>query len=353
MPFFLGLLACPNASILPEGTTTVGNSLDKGMVGTGPFQVASFEPGVRLELKRFPKYWRQGFPKAENLVFSFDNPPERIVEDFRAGRLSMASELYPADVETLRRDPEYAGHFFEMPRLSSYFAGFNNHRGPCQDRALRQKLVRAVDVRSIIKQTLGSLAIPANGLIPPGLMGYDATSSGPMPSPRQDSGDSATPAIQLTAAVHPVFFGELAAVAQKIWTAYAAKGIEIKPVNDDNDGYFRLQQSGEADIIIGRWIADYPDADTFAYILKSSDGFFGKYCGMAEIDRLIASGRTESDPVVRDSIYRRIQQITAEEALLLPLFYEQVYRFMRPGVKGLSLSYWVPTVRYEELSLDG
>jgi hypothetical protein len=37
----------------------------------------------------------------------------------------------------------------------------------------------------------------------------------------------------------------------------------------------------------------------------------------------------------------------------MPLFHEQVYRFSRPEVDGLSVSYWQPTVSYEKLSILG
>ena len=47
-------------------------------------------------------------------------------------------------------------------------------QGPLADRALRQRLVGAVDVPRAVRQHLGRLAIPAAGLIPPGLLGYES-----------------------------------------------------------------------------------------------------------------------------------------------------------------------------------
>ncbi|MFA6958958.1 MAG: hypothetical protein WC538_24055 [Thermoanaerobaculia bacterium] len=41
----------------------------------------------------------------------------------------------------------------------------------------------------------------------------------------------------------------------------------------------------------------------------------------------------------------------AREALLMPLFHEQVYRFVRPEVEGLSLSFAAPEVSYEALGI--
>jgi len=40
-------------------------------------------------------------------------------------------------------------------------------------------------------------------------------------------------------------------------------------------------------------------------------------------------------------------------AILVPLFYEQAYRFARPDLTGVSVSFWQPTVAYEELRIRG
>ena len=61
----------------------------------------------------------------------------------------MASDLYPADVAALRRDPQHAAGFHEMPRLSTYVAAFNTHSGPLQDIRLPRRLIQAVDVNGL------------------------------------------------------------------------------------------------------------------------------------------------------------------------------------------------------------
>ncbi|PYQ37201.1 MAG: hypothetical protein DMF55_01825, partial [Acidobacteria bacterium] len=62
----------------------------------------------------------------------------------------------------------------ESPRLTTYFVAFNIHRQPLADPVVRRSLVAAVDVPGIVRRTLGSVAIPAAGLMPPGLLGHSA-----------------------------------------------------------------------------------------------------------------------------------------------------------------------------------
>ena len=84
-------------------------------MGTGPFRVASFEPGRRLVLERNRSYWRKGYPRSEGLTFSFGVSPEDMLTGFRAGRYALASDLFPADVEALRHEPRVHGRLPREP----------------------------------------------------------------------------------------------------------------------------------------------------------------------------------------------------------------------------------------------
>jgi len=54
---------------------------------------------------------------------------------------------------------------------------------------------------------------------------------------------------------------------------------------------------------------------------------------------------------VRHSIYRNVEEIIAREALMLPLFHEQVYCFARPDVEGLGSLGSAPVVPYDSLRI--
>ncbi len=355
--FFPSVVSFGAVSIVPEGTRRIGATWKDGAVGTGPFRVLRFEPGRRIELERNPHYWREGLPRSEGLEFRFGLTPEEIRDEFLAGRLSVASELLPADAESLRQDQRFAAGYRESPRLTTYFVVFNQHRPALADVDLRRTLVRSVDVPGLVRRTLGRLAIPAHGLIPPGLLGYAASDG-------RDSGGTAAPSdssveqtvsrdrVELTAAVHPVFFGEFSAFARELTEAFKEIGIVLRPVNRTMAEYLEYEKKPDVDLFVGRWNADYPDADSFVHgVLHSESGFVGRYAGAPETDALADQGRAETDPRVRHAIYRSVEEIVAREALLLPLFHEQVYCFARPDVEGLGSLGSAPVVPYESLRI--
>ncbi|MGH9367149.1 MAG: ABC transporter substrate-binding protein, partial [Thermoanaerobaculia bacterium] len=305
-----------------------------------------------------PGYWREGYPRCEGVVFRFGVSPEEIRSEFLAGRLSIASDLLPADAEAFRHDPRFAASYRESPRLTTYYATFNRQRGPLRDAELRRSLVRSIDVAGLVRRTLGRLAIPAHGIIPPGLLGYSAAGPGSGPvsgaAAASDSSAEATVSretVDLSAGVHPVFFGEFSAFFRELTQAFRDSGFQIRPINKTMAEYMKVQRAGEGDLNIGRWNADYPDADNFVHTLLHSDaGFLGKFTGGSGLDELAEQGRIETDPRVRHTIYRQVEELIAREALLLPLFHDQVYCFVRPEVEGLtSVGQSNPVVTYENL----
>jgi len=349
LAFFPALVSHAVTAIVPEGTTAIGGSWKDGCAGTGPFRLVRFEPGKLVNLERNPHYWRPGFPRTEGLVFHLGVSAEKIRDEFRAGRFSLASDLFPADVETLRHNPEFASNYREIPRMSVWFAAFNTHRPPLSDPELRRRLCAHLDVSGIVRRTLGRLAIPANGLIPPGLLGHDAT-------PRTRAVPASAQAdveIELNAAVHPLMFGQYAHVANELKAALREHGIRIRVMNKTMPEYLQLtSQATDIDMTVGRWIGDYPDSDTFTYgVLHSQGGTVGRLCSSPETDSLVEQGRAEIDPAARDVIYRKIEEIVARDAMLLPLFYEQSYRFARPEVENLTMNFSHPEVSYENLSI--
>jgi ABC-type transport system substrate-binding protein len=355
--FFPALVSFVATGILPEGTAAVGASWRDNAVGTGPFRVVGFEPGRRLELERNPHYWREGYPRSEGVVFRFGSSSEEVREDFEAGRLSVAIDLLPADVERLRHDPRFASGYREGPKLQTYFVMFNSTRGPMQDADVRRSLVEAVDVPSLVRRTIGRLALPAHGLIPPGLLGHTASRKVPPGSGSGAGSDSSFQAtvsretVELSVSMHPIFFGELSAFARELSEAFREMGFVLRPVNKTMAEYLDLTRRAEVDLAIGRWGADYPDADTFVYgLIHSTAGMLGRMIANPEIDRLSDEGRAETDPRARHSLYRRIEEILEKDAHLLPLFHDQVYAFVRPEVEGFDhVGQASPTINYEDL----
>jgi ABC-type transport system substrate-binding protein len=331
---FPALLAHPSAAIVPEGAETFDGNWMSGVVGTGPFRVTHFAPGARREREANPGYWRPGLPRSQRLVFTFGWSPGEMAAGLRAGELSLVTQLPPAEVEELRRDPRLAAQHHEIPTLSTYYLVLNAHQGPLADEALRHELVSALDVAALVNKHIGRLGVPARGLVPPGLLGYRGQyRPSPTPAPRAVA---TTGERELTVLLQTAYSELYPELTSALLATLTARGFELNVI-ELKSSYRELIATTRVDLFLARWVADYPDADTFLYhLLHSEDGLLGHFLGDPEIDRLIEQGRREDSPEVRHDLYLAVERRLAERALLQPLFHEQSHCFVRAEVRGFA-----------------
>src|SRR5262249_19779779 len=150
---------------------------------------------------------------------------------------------------------------------------------------------------------------------PPGLLGHGARAA------RAPEAPASRDVVELTASVNAIYFGPYSAFFDGLLASLREKGFVVKPVTKTMPEFLEMQAKGGTDISIARWVADFPDADTFVSgVVGTRGGIVGAYCGTEELDVLAARGRAESDPGVRHGIYREVEEIVAKDALLVPLF---------------------------------
>src|SRR5262249_35280868 len=179
---------------------------------------------------------------------------------------------------------------------------FNRRQGPMSDPAQRRRFAAALDAPLMVKQTLGRRAIPAHGLIPPGLIGHEAAPAAPA-GPMALAGEDHGVPTEFLASVHPTFMGEHAGFYAAMEGGARAPGITVRTANRGVSDYLDSWTRGNTHMVIGRWLADYPDADTFFSAFR----YAWPYVGSPDLDALIQRGRSESDPAARHALYREIE----------------------------------------------
>jgi peptide/nickel transport system substrate-binding protein len=335
------LLSHPTTAILPEE-----GHVEAGVhpVGTGPFRIVH-NSGERLELEANPDYWRRGYPRSSGLVFTFNVPANEIYSEFRAGRFSVAGDLDPESNEKLRYDSSLAGGFRESPGLATAIFHLNARRGPLEDVNLRRHLLSAIDVEALLHRTAPRAVSPSTSMIPPALLGHQPSRARSAVRP----GSRVPGDLDLKAAVMPIP-REYPRLARELFRMLRKVGVRVRTVNETVPEFFSAMEEGSVDLLVGRWSASYPDADSFFHQLYDPRvGYLKSFYGNPELDRLVTMSRAEFDPAIRRSLFLEIENLLFREAVLLPLFHERLSRFLRPELRGLKLTFTYPTVAYEEL----
>jgi peptide/nickel transport system substrate-binding protein len=136
------------------------------VVGSGPYELASWEAGQRLRLRKREDYWATAAQKpwaeaiAESLAFHIIPDQATLVNALRDNAVDIAMDL-PSQAYLKLSQDEYLTGLYDFSAIPGfrYFAILLNQDDPLlRDSSVRRALALAVDVDRIIDQLLPGLA---------------------------------------------------------------------------------------------------------------------------------------------------------------------------------------------------
>ena len=155
-------------SILPAGKMDQAGFFNKPS-GSGPFRVSSYRPDNELVLEANPDYWG---PPPGVRTLRFKDVPEIAarVTALITGEIDLTFSLPPDQLATLRKEKNV--QIVSTPSWRYYFIWMNLKREPFTDKRIRQAMVYALDVDTILKTLLPGIARRMSSPIPSTVFGY-------------------------------------------------------------------------------------------------------------------------------------------------------------------------------------
>jgi oligopeptide transport system substrate-binding protein len=341
--YFLDKLAYPTAFVVDRANVESGQYWWQEPNGTGPFKLKEWEPGQQLILERSQIYY--GEPaKLQSIVFSLVAADP--IALYETGQI----DVVPVDLAYIDEVSDETNPFhLELavtPELSLYYIGFNTVSPPFDDVNVRRAFCRAVNKEHIIKVILRDMVSEAEGILPPGMPGYNETLDGldydveqakELIAASKYRDVSNLPPITLTVDGYgnyiPAYLG---AIIQE-WQQNLGVEVSVRQLETENFLY-NLKEEKDEMFTMG-WIADYPDPHNFLDILfyTGSEVNIGEYSNPA-LDALHDEAATEQDKTERLSMYQQAEQLIVDDAPCLPLFHGTNYILVEPYVEGYKLS---------------
>lgn len=340
---FLWALALVQASIVPrEEIQRLGEAgFARHPVGCGPFQLIQ-ATDEEIRLVAFGGYYRRR-AWVDSLIFHtpLQDDPVRRSRELLAGQYDIA-EIPGSMREAVSASP--AVQLISRRELMVSFLGLNTRIPPLDNPLVRQAMAMTVDRAAVVKLNPAG-QIPANGIIPPGVSCYS-------PEIKVYPHDPDAARALLARAGHPGGRGlprvrycasrgstRSRAVDSLLVNSWRQIGLNVAVERLD---WVKLQQAlddGEVPVFSLSWIADIPDPDSFmgSLLASTSPTNYFRYRN-AEVDSLIAIGRTRLDPRARQQIYDRAERLALRDAPLIPLYTATSAYGLRVGVHGLELT---------------
>ncbi|WP_026135770.1 ABC transporter substrate-binding protein [Nafulsella turpanensis] len=362
---FLEILTMPYTFAVPkEAVEKWGKDFRKHPVGTGPFQLKSWDEGNSLIMVKNPNYWKddangQQLPYLDAVMVSFIQDRNQELLTFQQGKLDFMSGVEANSIDLiLDKDgavkEEIKGKFVvqKVPYLNTEYIGFQldpsvykgaNH--PILNKDFRKAMNYAINREEMLKYLFNNLGTPGKGgIIPPAIKyfkentvkgyTYDPAKAEELLKTAGYPGGKGLPTIKLNTTVQSKPMVEY---LQKQW---GAVGIPVEIEINQTATHQELIDNSRANFFRGSWLGDYPDAENYLAM------FYSKYFSPAgpnkthfnnsEFDKLYEKARYESEGFNRLDLYHKMDQIIMEEAPVIVLFYDEVVRLTQNNVTGLE-----------------
>jgi oligopeptide transport system substrate-binding protein len=341
--YFLYKLTYSTAFVVDENNVDDGQYWWRNPNGTGPFKLARWDEGSLLVLERNDIYYGQKASLQSVEFLLWGGIPMMLYE---------TDDIAVAGVSVLYIDrvTDTSGPFYDQlqisPELSFSYIGFNCTKPPFDDINIRRAFSYAIDKDKIVSLVFREMVEKADGILPPGIPGYDESLNGlgfDVDRAKEliassSYGDVANlPPITLTTTGYG---GEISSSLSAIvaqWRENLGVEVEIRMLEPERYLYHLKEEKDE--MYDMGWIADYPHPQDFLEILfrTGNENNYGEYSNVA-VDALLDKAALETDEALSLEIYQQVEQMLVDDAACLPLWFDKNYVLVKPYVLGYKLN---------------
>ena len=344
---FLDVMAMPAAfPIRADVVAAHGDSWAQpgALIGNGPFTLAQWAHDDRIVLAAVADWWG-GSIALDSLVFRMIPDDTAAYAAFQSGELDVI-ELPPPLVASVQADPALAGQLVRVADLSTLAYVFNVRHAPFDDLRVRRAFSLAIDRDALVNAVQGGVGVAAVGWLPPTLPGAgrsdtDAPSFDPAAAQAllADAGYPAGdgfPSVRLVYAnVGPNQVRAEFAQAQILQNL----GLHVDLLPLDPSAMGPALGTGDFDLALFGWTADYPDPDNWLPDIFSTGSpiNFSGYSS-APFDSLVAQAMQELDPQRRLDLWGQAHALVVEDAPFAFLVHRERVHLVRPGIENLIIT---------------
>ena len=221
--------------------------------------------------------------------------------------------------------------------------------GPVFTKEVRQAIAAAIDREAMVDRVFEGRNLPAYSFVPesypyatePFLDKYGQRDLELSKELLTQAGYSTEKPLEMEIWYPPEHYGTTTAdVMQVLKEQLEETGmIKVSLQSQNWAEYVDSFVAGRLPVFMLGWFADFVDPDTFlspfASCLQSPDnGIF--YCN-EEMDKLLLAAASTTDTAERESLYKQVGDLFADEVPSIPLFWEPEFISYRKGVEGIQI----------------
>lgn len=348
-PYWIQYLEYPCFYVVPKSTQLQPIQDIKDAIGTGPFVLSELKDNQFVEMTRFDDY-HMGPPKLKKVRRIIQGDAQIRRQLYEAGEVDWI-QLERQDLRMVKSNSELSQHLKIVDRPAIWYIGFDLDEVPAfKDKRVRQAIAMAIDKDRIIRDGFDGINLRADGIVPPGVPGYDENFKGLPYDPekaKQLLAQAGFPNGKGFPKVNMVFRVDRQdpkMVVQMVQQDLQKNlGIDIQPQGMEWGTLLKLRADGTLPLFHLRWHADYPDPQNFlSFMLRTGVPENKLGYSNPEFDRLCDLGDREFDEAKRLEYYAKAQEIAVDDAIWIPIYFQRDLELIRPSVKGIKRSLMGP-----------
>ena len=359
-PAFIGLMSMKYCSVVPkEIVEFYGTDFRSNPIGTGPFKFKRWEENIKLIFRKNNLYFEKdtsgnSLPYLEAVAITFLPDKQSEFLQFAQGNLDFLNSLdasYKDELLTgdgkLREKYAESVNMIRGPYLNTEYLGFylDSKTPEIRSELIRKAINYGFDRKKMMTYLRNGIGNPAyGGFIPIGLPGHnDSIGFTYQPDKtrqlidqfKKETGIS-NPEITLTTTSNYLSFCEF--IQQELEKNGLIINLDVMP----ESALRAARSNGKVDMFRSSWIADYLDAENYLSIFYSKNfapnGSNYFHFKNAILDSLYNEAFTLPNIEERKHLYTSMDSIAMQNAIMVPLYYDEVIRFTQKNVQGLGIN---------------
>lgn len=320
----------------------LGSVVESNPVGSGYMQFESRSPGESTELRRYDEFYEEP-AQLDSVIFNVIPETGARIAEIETGNADVINGI---GTENLDRVDNTDGVTLEAVESNLVeYMGINTDNEPMNDPKVRQALSYAVDRESIIDGIFNGSGRMAQGILPPGMLGYDEDMQGYEYDIEraQELLDEAgySNGFDISIAVNDES-DERVDMAIYLQEELSELDINLDIQQMEWGAFLEATGNGEYDMFTYSWNNSTADPDNAIVPLLHSDyvGIDGNRSFMedAELDEMLNAGRREADEEARGEIYTEAQEYIHEQAPMILVRYGENFTAYNDNVNDVVLT---------------
>ncbi len=257
----------------------------------------------------------------------------------------MTRAMTPAQIQKLSTATDSDVDLVEVAGLEIRYLAFNTAAPTVKDKAVRKAMAQLVNRGELVSSVYGSQAVPLYSMVPASITGHSNsffnTYGDPSVAKAKDLLEEAGVSTPVKLTMHYTTDHYGAATKQEfeqLQKQFNDSGLfDVDIEGTPWDKFRPAELDRQFDVFGMGWFPDFPDADSFiAPFLDKDNTLNSPYANKQIINTLIPRSRGQADRLSAVDSLNEIQDITADDVPMIPLWQGKQYVAARDTVTGTA-----------------